>query len=320
MFFDILFATEPQASISSDHGGSQLHNTEHGASCDPEAEKEDCAEACTSSAPGYSSEMDGAAPTAQEVQSTIRVPAATTLQPVVPGVVRGLGVLDGSVWTAAPAPFGLFNGSWPFGYNVGWSGPPPGTPGTPICPPGGALMACPPAVGGITTWPAPPNGLALPTWPGVCWGSTLIPGMPPGLVGSPWMSPGWGGGWSMPWAGPPEAAAAASASMQAAAAAVTPSTPSVSNRLPIRPVLSKHPRDRLELERVESSLWVPKMVRLEDPGSIPRSSVWTAVGADNRLDAPGSNFKAFLPVRNNNNDKAPSVTSSGDITKRTVGS
>lgn len=126
------------------------------------------------------------------------------------------------------------------------------------------------------------------------------------------MSPPWG-------AATAEAAAAATASMQAA----TPNGQNFPSRLPIRPVLSKHPRDRLELERVESSLWVPKMVRLDDPGNVPRSSVWTAVGAENRLEpvAPGSNFKAFLPVRgdnSNNNNKASSVTS-GDNKKR-VGS
>jgi hypothetical protein len=48
---------------------------------------------------------------------------------------------------------------------------------------------------------------------------------------------------------------------------------------------------------VESSLWVPKMARLDDPGNLQRSSVWTSVGA--AVDSPvtsGINFKAFLPV------------------------
>lgn len=299
--FHILFSAEPQMSISSDHGGSRSLRTEHGGSSEPdlacEAEKDESAEACTSSAPGSPSRQD-TPPTAYEVHSMVRGPV-TTLQPVCAGVVRPVGILDGSgLWTAAPTPFGLYNGSWPYGYNVGWSGPPPGTPGTPICPPGGTLVTCQPGVGGITAWSAPPNGL-------FCWGSTIIPGMPPGLAGPPWMAPGWGGGWSIPWG--PEAAAAAVASAPVSipipAAAGAPSTGSGTAspiKLPIRPVLSKHPRDRLELERVESSLWVPKMVRLDDPGNVTRSSVWTAVGAaENRLESsvtPGSNFKAFLPV------------------------
>lgn len=304
---------EPQMSISSDHGGSRLLNAEHGGSSEPElaceAEKDDCPEACTSSAPGFPSQRD-TAPTAHEVQSMVRGPP-TTLQPVCAGVVRPVGILDASVWTAAPTPFGLYNGSWPYGYNVGWSGPPPGTPGTPICPPGGTLVACQPGVGGITAWPAPTNGL----WSGVCWGSTIIPGIPPGLAGPPWMTPGWGGGWSIPWGADAAAAAAAAASAPApiqvaAAVPTTGSGTTFPSRLPIRPVLSKHPRDRLELERVESSLWVPKMVRLDDPGNVTRSSVWTAVGAENRLESvtSGSNFKAFLPV----GDNKASVTS-GDM-------
>ena len=304
--FDILFSAEPQISISSDYGGSRLLHTEHGGSSGPdsacEAEKD---EACTSSAPGSPYRQD-TPPTSHEVPSMVRS-TATTLQPVCAGVVRPVGILDGSgLWTAAPTPFSLYNGSWPYGYNVGWSGPPPGTPGTPICPPGGTLVTCQPGVGGITAWSTPPNGL-------FCWGSAIIPGMPPGLAGPPWMAPGWGGGWSIPWGAEAAAAAAAAASASVSAsasapvlthaAAGAPSTGSgtaFTSRLPIRPVLSKHPRDRLELERVESSLWVPKMVRLDDPKNVPRSSVWTAVGgAENRLESSvtsGSNFKAFLPL------------------------
>jgi hypothetical protein len=194
-------------SISSDHGGSRSLHAEHGGSGDAEvaceAEKDDYAEACTSSAPGSPSQQD-TPPTAHEVPSMVRGGPAI-LQPVCAGVVRPVGIIDGSgLWTAAPAPFGLYNGSWPYGYNVGWSGPPPGTPSTPICPPAGTLVACQPGVGGLTAWSAPPNGL-------FCWGSTIIPGMPPGMAGPPWMAPGWGGGWSMPWGGPEAAAAAAAA-------------------------------------------------------------------------------------------------------------
>jgi hypothetical protein len=285
-------------SISSDHGGSRSLHAEHGGSGDAEvaceAEKDDYAEACTSSAPGSPSQQD-TPPTAHEVPSMVRGGPAI-LQPVCAGVVRPVGIIDGSgLWTAAPAPFGLYNGSWPYGYNVGWSGPPPGTPSTPICPPAGTLVACQPGVGGLTAWSAPPNGL-------FCWGSTIIPGMPPGMAGPPWMAPGWGGGWSMPWGGPEAAAAAAAAAAASVSASVpvqaagAPST-AFPSKLPIRPVLSKHPRDRLELERVESSLWVPKMARLDDPGNLQRSSVWTSVGA--AVDSPvtsGINFKAFLPV------------------------
>ncbi|XP_024392475.1 uncharacterized protein [Physcomitrium patens] len=284
---------EPQVNVSGD-SGNRLLKAEHGGGCEPvlAGEAENCAEACTSSLPG-SPQVD-AALASQEVQSMLRGPP-TTLIPVCGGIVRPVGILDGSVWTAAPTPFGLFNGSWPYGYNVGWSGPAPGAPGAPTCPPGGTLVSCQPAV----AWSAPPNGL----WSNVCWGSTLIPGMPAGLPGPSWMSPGWGAGWPMPW-GPDAAAAAAaaaSASMQVPAVPMSGNVSPVQSRLPIRPVLNKHPRDRPELERVESSLWVPKMVKIDDAVNTPRSSVWTAVGAENRVEtvASGSNFKAFLPVGDN---------------------
>ncbi|XP_024370809.1 uncharacterized protein [Physcomitrium patens] len=289
------YISESQVNIASDSGNRLLH-AEHSDGCEPvlacEAEKDDCVEACTSSATGSPSRTNVTPPT-QEAQSMLRGPP-TTLIPVCGGVVRPVGILDGSVWTAAPSPFGLFNGSWPYGYNVGWSGPAPGAPGPPICPPGGTLVSCQPAV----TWSSPPNGI----WSGICWGSTLIPGMPTGMPGPPWMSPGWGGGWPIPW-GPDAAAAAAaasaSASFQTASAPMSGSGfPPVQSRLPIRPVLNKHPRDRPDLDRVESSLWLPKMVKVDDSGSAPRSSVWTAVGAENRVETvvSGSNFKAFLPV------------------------
>ncbi|CAM6042637.1 unnamed protein product [Sphagnum compactum] len=79
-------------------------------------------------------------------------------------------------------PFSFYNGAWPYGFNVGWSGTVPagshGVVGT------GQLLSG----NGMATWNAPPNGIW--TGAGVLPWASLLPGMP----GSHWVvPPGWGG-------------------------------------------------------------------------------------------------------------------------------
>lgn len=77
-----------------------------------------------------------------------------------------------AVWTKSAAPLGFFNGAWPYGYNIGWSGAGP-IPGAP-------QMAS-----------APP-----PVWTGM-WTS----GMAQGAI-SPVPAFGWNmlqSGWTLPW-------------------------------------------------------------------------------------------------------------------------
>jgi hypothetical protein len=99
---------------------------------------------------------------------------------------------DASVWTHPAASLGFFNGAWPYGYNVGWSGMGLMPSAASFCPPQA------PAMGSGTPlstqiWSGPPGGV----WTGI-W----APGMAqPGLAMSA-MPFGWNmqqSGWTMPW-------------------------------------------------------------------------------------------------------------------------
>lgn len=101
--------------------------------------------------------------------------------------------IDAGTWTHPAAPIGFFNGAWPYGYNVGWSGMGLLPSATSFCPPPRA-----PAMGsgtpvGMQMWSGPPGGV---------WTGMWAVGMPqPGMAMSA-MPFGWNlqqSGWTMPW-------------------------------------------------------------------------------------------------------------------------
>ncbi len=180
------------------------------------------------------------------------------LQPDVGGSYRPMSIQDGC---GAGSPFGFYNGAWPYGFNVGWTGAVPTVSPGAVGP--GQLLPG----NGITTWNPPPTGVW--TGAGVLPWASPIPGMP----GSPWVvPPGWGGGWTvpLPWA--------ASATASTVNGSVQPTS-----RLPgmTTPVLGKHPREQLEGRRVDGALWAPKTLRIDDPKEAAQSSVWNALGMPN---------------------------------------
>ncbi len=180
------------------------------------------------------------------------------LQPDVGGSYRPMSIRDGH---GAGSPFGFYNGAWPYGFNVGWTGAVPTVSPGAIGP--GQLLPG----NGIATWNPPPTGVW--TGAGVLPWASLMPGMP----GSPWVvPPGWGGGWTvpLPWA--------ASGTASAVNGSVQPTS-----RLPgmTMPVLGKHPREQLEGRRVDGALWGPKTLRIDDPKEAAQSSVWNALGMPN---------------------------------------
>lgn len=116
-----------------------------------------------------------------------------------------------AMWTKSNPQLGFFNGAWPYGYSIGWSGAGPihGTP---------AMCSPHPASSGTTS---PPSGMC-PTpgnvWTGL-WASGM-PGMPQGMASMSGMSGvsampfGWNmcpGGWTLPWRPVPAVAVQGSA-------------------------------------------------------------------------------------------------------------
>jgi hypothetical protein len=219
------------------------------------------------------------------------MPLHPNLQPEVGGLYRPMSMGDAGVLAAGGTggPFGFYNGAWPYGFNVGWSGAVPAV--SPGVVGSGQLLPG----NGMATWNPPPSGV----WPGagvLPWGSP-VPGMP----GSPWVvPPGWGGGWTvpLPWATAAAAAAAAQAAASTAASTASGSAPP-SSKLPgsTTPALGKHPRERPEGRRVDGALWAPKTLRIDDPKEAARSSVWNALGMPSPPESvlSGSMFKAFQP-------------------------
>ncbi|KAG6420937.1 hypothetical protein SASPL_117483 [Salvia splendens] len=147
-----------------------------------------------------------------------------------------------------------------------------------------------------------PLPLHVPSFPGAPWSypwhcvqwtaPMSPPNFPPGGIAMPFYStppPYWGCAVPGPWIVPP-----------------TPSqnhTPP--NSGPNSPTLGKHSRDDSSLKPVsqeeaasekDSNLWVPKTLRIDDPGEAAKSSIWTTLGIKNeRVDSVGSGglFKAF---------------------------
>ncbi|KAG6415714.1 hypothetical protein SASPL_123128 [Salvia splendens] len=141
-------------------------------------------------------------------------------------------------------------------------------------------------------WPYP--------WHSVQWTAPVSPpNFPPGGFALPFYPPApayWGcavpGPWNVPW--------------------IIPPTPSQGNTPPISspnsPTLGKHSRDDNTLMPVnpeeasekesnpKKCLWVPKTLRIDDPGEAAKSSIWATLGIKNeRADSVGSGglFKAF---------------------------
>lgn len=113
-----------------------------------------------------------------------------------------------------------------------------------------------------------------PGWPGLSW--PMIPGsyFPP----PPPPPAGWGPG---PWVSGPWAAAAATTASNNLAAADSGS-----------PTLGKRPQSE------DGCLWVPKTLRIDDPGEAAKSSIWTTLGLGDKPESAitsGGIFKAFQP-------------------------
>ncbi|KAI3462931.1 hypothetical protein Pfo_019594 [Paulownia fortunei] len=143
-------------------------------------------------------------------------------------------------------------------------------------------------------WPYP--------WHSVQWSSPVSPPtFAPASFPLPFYSatpPYWGcavpGPWNVPWVIPPTPTASQSHT-----------TPSSS---PNSPTLGKHSRDdnimkpanpEEETQKESNSeklLWVPKTLRIDDPGEAAKSSIWATLGIKNdRVDSVGGGrlFKAF---------------------------
>lgn len=123
-------------------------------------------------------------------------------------------------------------------------------------------------------WNAAAAALA-PGWPGLSW--PMVPGsyFPPPPPPPP---AGWG---PAPWASGPWAAAAATTASNNPAAADSGS-----------PSLGKRPQSE------DGCLWVPKTLRIDDPGEAAKSSIWTTLGLGDKPESAitsGGIFKAFQP-------------------------
>ncbi|KAL0431720.1 UNVERIFIED_CONTAM: Cyclic dof factor 2 [Sesamum radiatum] len=143
-------------------------------------------------------------------------------------------------------------------------------------------------------WPYP--------WPSVQWSSLVsTPAFGPASFPLPFYSsppPYWGcavpGAWNVPWIIQP-----------APTSSQSHTSPSSS---PNSPTLGKHSRDDNILKPANSEeetrresnsekcLWVPKTLRIDDPGEAAKSSIWATLGIKNdRVDPVGGGglFKAF---------------------------
>ncbi|KAI3452293.1 hypothetical protein Pfo_008958 [Paulownia fortunei] len=162
---------------------------------------------------------------------------------------------------------------------------------TPNCHPFPPQVPCYPGA----PWPYP--------WNSVQWSSSVSPPtFGPASFPVPFYSTApayWGcavpGAWSVPWVIPPTRTASQS------------HTPPTSG--PNSPTLGKHSRDdnilklantkeeeTLKESNSEKCLWVPKTLRIDDPGEAAKSSIWATLGIKNdRVDSVGGGglFKAF---------------------------
>ena len=144
-----------------------------------------------------------------------------------------------------------------------------------------------------------------PSWPFAWnpaqWSSSVPPAFCPPGFSMPFYPPTayWGcsvsGAWNMPWLAQPSSPNAAA-----------------SNSGPNSPTLGKHSREENVLKsnvsggddgdehskenNEEKSLWVPKTLRIDDPGEAAKSSIWATLGIKHDKDdsVPGAGlFKAF---------------------------
>ncbi|KAL2651738.1 hypothetical protein R1flu_019866 [Riccia fluitans] len=261
--------------------------------------------------PGAACPMMGVAPSPALTVPVVGIPDQQ--HPVTNNTtMAGPGAWSGSN-SQAPgstgAPFGFYNGGWPYGYNVGvgWSGPPAFCAGgvSPAGTPGGGVTG-PPPLGNIgAAW----NGTTGSVWTGVPWPM-------PGLAwGPPWAMAPWAmatvgpGGVSMgpmtqtvPMSSGP-AAGIHTTSMPcgtSAAAAGGSGSPSSS--------LGKHSRGGPQLRAAATcdgaggrgrmdgngGLWAPKSLRMADPEEAVRSSVWRILGVRSKPNmTTGGTFNAF---------------------------
>lgn len=127
---------------------------------------------------------------------------------------------------------------------------------------------------GNPAWNAAAAAAALaPGWPGMSW--PMVPGSyfgppppppPPGWAPGPWVPGPWG----------------------VASAASNNSTVVDSGS----PTLGKRPQSE------DGCLWVPKTLRIDDPGEAAKSSIWTTLGLGDKPESAitsGGIFKAFQP-------------------------
>ncbi|KAJ6860767.1 cyclic dof factor 2-like [Populus alba x Populus x berolinensis] len=158
----------------------------------------------------------------------------------------------------------------------------------------------------------------IPCFPGVPWpypwnsGQWSSPVPPPAFCPSSFPMPFypaaayWGctvpGAWNIPWLPQPSSPKQTSSSSD-------PNSPTLGKHSdPNSPTLGKHSRDEnllkpsnskeelVKQNDTERCLWIPKTLRIDDPGEAAKSSIWTTLGIKN--DKPGSFggrglFKAF---------------------------
>uniref|UniRef100_A0A0C9S929 TSA: Wollemia nobilis Ref_Wollemi_Transcript_2243_2507 transcribed RNA sequence n=1 Tax=Wollemia nobilis TaxID=56998 RepID=A0A0C9S929_9CONI len=160
---------------------------------------------------------------------------------------------------------------WPYAWNFGWGGraaaPAAG------CPNGIAYASDNGNVNAGTSGARPPGmwaaGIPWPFVPGTYWAGP----------------PSWGGPpWNIPF---PAMASPASGGLN---------SPSSSGGSCGSPTLGKHSRDVPQAEgKTEGCVWVPKTLRIDDPGEAARSSVWTLLDVGNKSDTITSSgiFKTF---------------------------
>ncbi|CAL5367803.1 unnamed protein product [Camellia sinensis] len=144
-----------------------------------------------------------------------------------------------------------------------------------------------------TPWPYP--------WNSAQWsGPVPVPAFcPPGFPMPFYPPPYWGctipGTWNVPWVTPPSSSPNH----------IAPSSG------PNSPTLGKHSRDENMLKQTKSgeedpqrennperSLWIPKTLRIDDPGEAAKSSIWATLGIKNdKVDSVsgGGLFKPFQP-------------------------
>lgn len=176
-------------------------------------------------------------------------------------------------WSGSiPPQHPYYGGHWPYGWNFGWGGRAPVT----------AAGGCPNGIAYASDSGNVNAGTPGPRLPGV-WAA----GIPwPFVPGTYWAGPpGWGGGtWNVPFTAlaPPTTGGL--------------SSPSSSGGSCGSPTLGKHSRDIASVEcKRDGSLWVPKTLRIDDPGEAAKSSIWTTLGIGNKCDSitSGGIFKAF---------------------------